>query len=210
MDARYGAIVLCGGESTRMGRDKAWLPWGDATMLQHVVSVVARVVPAGNIKVVPGREQTIPPLSSSIGRVIESSRTAGSGPLAALFAGLVVLVGHDVEAAFACAADAPLLKTEFVQRLFELLTEPVDAVVPMDDLHLYPLAAVYRPRCYRAFNDAFRSGERSLVRFLESGRIAARRVPVAELRDVDPQLDSLVNCNTPEDYESALQRARSR
>ena len=45
---RRGAIILCGGASSRMGRDKAWLPFGpDEVMLQRVVRLVGEVVPLG-------------------------------------------------------------------------------------------------------------------------------------------------------------------
>jgi molybdopterin-guanine dinucleotide biosynthesis protein A len=73
---------------------------------------------------------------------------------------------------------------------------------------MYPLTAVYRPSCYKPLLDAFLTGERSLYRVLDTGCLAVRKVNVESLRDVDPQLDSLVNCNTPAEYEHALARAR--
>ena len=42
--AGFGGIVLCGGKSTRMGRPKLSLPFGDETMLSRVVRIVSQVV----------------------------------------------------------------------------------------------------------------------------------------------------------------------
>jgi molybdopterin-guanine dinucleotide biosynthesis protein A len=209
MDARYGAIVLCGGASTRMGQDKAWLPWGpDATLLQHVVRILQRVVPTDNIAVVGGHDQNLPQLPLGVSIIGDSTKTAGSGPLAGLMAGLVgCQATTKIEAVFAVGCDAPLVAPALVERLFALLANDVDAVVPADHERMYPLAAVYRPSCYKLLLDAYFAGERSLYRVLGSGRFTVRNVAVDALRDVDPALDSLVNCNTQEQYQWALRRS---
>ena len=55
-----GALILCGGESRRMGEPKAWLPFGRERMLQRVARLVA--VAAEPIVVVAGPNQQLPPL----------------------------------------------------------------------------------------------------------------------------------------------------
>jgi molybdopterin-guanine dinucleotide biosynthesis protein A len=206
MDARYGAIVLCGGASTRMGRDKAWLPWGpDATMLQHVVRILERVEPNLAIVIVAASGQLVPPLPRRVTLVHEPAE--GCGPLGGLVEGLANLPAG-VEWAFVCGSDAPLIRPEFVQGLIGFAANAVEAIVPVDDARLYPLAAAYSRRCLPGLRSALADDERSLQRALRRGRIAMQTIPVAELRDVDPQLDSLINCNTPEEYEQAVERAR--
>ena len=60
-DIRVGGIVLCGGESRRMGRAKAWLPFGDETMLQRVVRLLTENVHPLVVVAAPGQElPTIP------------------------------------------------------------------------------------------------------------------------------------------------------
>ena len=53
-----GGIILCGGQSTRMGSSKALLPFGAETMLQRVVRLLATVV--SPIVVVAAAEQSLP------------------------------------------------------------------------------------------------------------------------------------------------------
>ena len=66
MDSRYGAVILCGGESQRMARDKAWLPFGDEVLLQRVVRIVGLCVPLQNVAIVAGMEQELPALSEKV------------------------------------------------------------------------------------------------------------------------------------------------
>jgi molybdopterin-guanine dinucleotide biosynthesis protein A len=97
MDSRHGAIVLCGGQSRRMARDKAWLPFGDETLLARVVRIVSQCVPLGNVVVVAGMEQELPAIPKEL-RVVRDM-APGRGPLPALLAGLLDLPA-EVEAAF--------------------------------------------------------------------------------------------------------------
>jgi molybdopterin-guanine dinucleotide biosynthesis protein A len=88
--------------------------------------------------------------------------------------------------------------------MFQLADATVDAVVPADAERLYPLTAVYAIKCLPALCAASDGGQRSLHRTLHGGRLAVREIQVDQLRDVDAALESLVNCNTPEQYQQAL------
>ena len=72
------AVILCGGESRRMGRPKAWLPFGEELMLQRVVRLAGLV--AWPIVVVAAPGQRLPELSADI--VVVRDLVAGRGPLA--------------------------------------------------------------------------------------------------------------------------------
>ena len=61
---RLGAVVLCGGESRRMGRAKAWLPFGSEVLLQRVVRLVGAV--ARPIVVVAAPGQQLPELPAGV------------------------------------------------------------------------------------------------------------------------------------------------
>ena len=79
-----GAVILCGGESRRMGEPKAWLPFGGERMLQRVVRLVANVVEDVAVVAAPGQE--LPPLPPSV--ILARDPVPGRGPLQGLAAGL--------------------------------------------------------------------------------------------------------------------------
>jgi molybdopterin-guanine dinucleotide biosynthesis protein A len=193
-----GAIILCGGKSSRMGRDKATLPFGPELMLARVVRLVGEVVAPANIVVVAAPEQVLPPLPATVAIARDLYRERG--PLEGLAAGLRQFAGR-VDAAYATACDVPLLAPAFVAKMFELLGDH-DIAVPRDGEHHHPLAAVYRttvlPHVERLL-----SADRLRPRFLFD-EVNTREVNVEQLRAVDPQLSTLQNLNYEADYQAAL------
>lgn len=209
--SRYGAVILCGGESSRMGRDKASLPFGpNETMLQRIIRIVGEVVAAENTVIAAGLGQAMPQLPSGV-RVLYDE-LEGAGPLPALAAGLRSL-GVSVEAAFVTGCDAPLLQPDvicFLLAKFSLANKAgvVDAVVPSVGDFLHPLAAVYAPHAAQALQSAYESGRRSLHGALSSEGLSVLHVPAGDLSAAGPMAElSLANCNTDADYRAALSRA---
>jgi molybdenum cofactor guanylyltransferase len=196
-----GAIILCGGASKRMGRDKALLPFGPhEVLLERVVRLLGEAVPCERIVCVAAVDQTLPPLADGVRIVRDSVRY--QGPLAGLATGMAA-IGEHADAVYLCGCDAPLLVPALVERLFELLGERQIAVPRIDD-QLHPLAAVYRADVLSVAKSLLEHGERSLRALVE--RCDTRFVAAAELRDVDPDLATLVGCNTPDEYQAALVR----
>ena len=192
-----GGIVLCGGESRRMGTPKAWLPFGGEWMLQRVVRVLGEVVHP--LVVVAAPAQEVPPLPPAVALVRDES--AGKGPLQGLATGFSALSGQ-VEAAYVSSCDVPLLRPAFVRHLIGLLGE-WEAVVPQEGGLAHSLSAVYRVSVLSRVQGLLGQGRLRLSLLPDQCR--ARRVPVEDLRCVDPDLRSLRNVNSPEDYEAALQ-----
>jgi molybdopterin-guanine dinucleotide biosynthesis protein A len=193
-----GAIILCGGASSRMGRDKAWLPFGpDEVMLQRVVRLMTGAVPAERVLCVAAAEQELPRLPEGV-RVVRD-REPDCGPLSGLAAGLAAAGRSD--SVFVTGCDVPLLAPGLVTRLFECLGDD-NAAVPHDGQRYHPLSAAYRTSVLPLVESLLASGERRLVSLCDVCRV--RKVNVDSLRDVDPGLASLTNCNTPDDYQRAL------
>src|SRR5262249_30308151 len=138
MHLRIGGIVLCGGRGSRMGRPKAWLPFGDELILPRVVRLVGDVVRP--VVVVAAPEQDVAPLPAVVARVRDAEE--GRGPLQGLLAGLVALRGQ-ADAAYLSSCDVPFLQPAFVRRLIELVGEHAVCVPRVGDYH-HPLAALYR------------------------------------------------------------------
>ena len=190
-----GGIVLCGGRSTRMGRSKAWLPFGNEFLLQRVVRILSSVVEP--IVVVAAPDQEVPPLPAEV--LIVRDSVEGLGPLNALATGLAALQGK-VEAAYFSACDVPYLKPEFVRRVVELLGDRAIGV-PRVDGYLHPLAAVYRVEVLPKVLDLLNLGHRRLGLLLDE--VPTRTIEAWELADVDAAFDSLRNVNAPDEYERA-------
>lgn len=198
---RKGAVVLCGGKSTRMGRDKASLPFGPETMLQRVVRILSEIIMPENMVVVAAAGQTIPTLSDSL-RVARDQHSE-RGPLEGLAAGLKSLP-QGIEAVFVTSCDVPLLQPEFVRMMFDRLGSHTIAV-PIENSFHHPLASVYRP-CVLPEIQRLLNRNRLRPRFLFDLTDTVE-IPVEELRVADPELRTLMNLNGADDYERALQLA---
>jgi molybdenum cofactor guanylyltransferase len=196
---RVGGIVLCGGQSQRMGRPKAWLPFGHELMLPRVVRLLAEAV--SPVVVVAAPEQAVPPLPAAI-RIVRDAEK-GRGPLQGLATGLAALEGL-ANAAYLSSCDVPFLQAGLVRRLIDLLGDNAICVPRTEDYH-HPLAAVYRLDVRATVERLL--AENRLRPFFLFESVPTRVVEAHELIDVDPALRSLRNLNTPEEYEAALREA---
>jgi molybdopterin-guanine dinucleotide biosynthesis protein A len=199
MTPKLGAVVLCGGQSRRMGRPKAWLPFGPEFLLQRVVRLVGSGVGDGPIVVVAADGQECPPLPDAV--TIVRDPVAGRGPLQGLAAGLSALPDA-VELVYATATDVPFLEPSWIGRLRDLIGEN-DLAIPFVDGYHHPLAALYRRATVLPAIDALLHADRLRPFFLLES-VRSRVVEADELRGVDPVLRTLRNLNTPEDYRRAL------
>ena len=193
---RFAGIVLCGGRSSRMGRPKAWLPFGDELMLPRVVRILRAVVDPVVVVAAPG--QDVPPLPADV--AIVRDEVEGRGPLAGLAGGLAALEGK-ADAAYLTSCDVPFLTPAFVGRVISLLDAAAIAV-PHFDGYYHPLAAVYRLSVLPDVTELLAADRLRPVFLFDA--VPTRIIEPAELADVDPALNSLRNLNTPEDYATAL------
>jgi molybdopterin-guanine dinucleotide biosynthesis protein A len=193
-----GGIVLCGGKSTRMGTSKALLPFGSETMLQRVVRLLGTIV--SPIVAVAARDQVLPALPPDL--IVTHDEREGRGPLEGLRAGLKALPEH-VEAAYVTSCDVPLLVPAFVRQMLDLARGYDIAVMEIDGFP-HPLSAVYR-RATLPYVESLLAADRLRPVFLFDA-VRTRRVAPAEISS-DPDLLTLRNLNTREDYEQALKTA---
>ena len=191
-----GGIVLAGGKSTRMGVPKATLPFGPETMLQRVVRLLSTVV--SPIVVVAARDQELPALPPAT--LVTRDEREERGPLEGLRAGLKALP-VTVDAAYVTSCDVPLLVPAFVERMIALRADDDIAVMEIDGF-THPLSAVYR-RATLPRIEALLAEDRLRPAFLFEA-VRTRRVKPEEMVVADPQLATLRNLNTREDYLAAL------
>ena len=192
---KTGAIVLCGGKSTRMGSSKALLPFGPETMLQRVVRLLADVV--SPIVVVAAGDQPLPMLPPEV--IITRDELEGRGPLEGLRAGLKALP-TDIETAYITSCDVPLLEPAFVREMLDFASGFDIAVMEINGFP-HPLSAVYRRAVLPDVEDLL-AADRLRPVFLFD-RVKTRRVRPEEIT-ADPDLRTLRTLNTREEYERAL------
>lgn len=182
-----------------MGVPKATLPFGPETMLQRVVRLLGTVV--SPIVVVAARGQKLPKLADQV--TITHDEREQRGPLEGLRAGLKALP-NSVDTAYVTSCDVPLLVPAFVERMIGLLGDQDIAVMEIDGF-THPLSAVYR-RDTLPHIEALLAKDRLRPAFLfDAAR--TRRVRPDEMLAVDPELHTLRNLNTREDYLEALSEA---
>jgi molybdopterin-guanine dinucleotide biosynthesis protein A len=179
-----------------MGRPKAWLPVGDELMLQRVVRVVGEVVQP--VVVVAAQGQEVPPLPPGV-RVVRDD-VEGRGPLGGLAAGMAA-IKDECEQVYLSGCDVPLLRAEFVRRVVGSVAKP-QAAVPLVAGRLHPLAAVYSLDVLPVVLAQLAAGDYRMTRLAEL--VPTRFLTQADFAEVDPQLESLRNVNTWEEYESLI------
>lgn len=193
---KIGGVVLCGGKSRRMGTSKADLPFGPETMLNRVLRLLGQAV--DHLAVVAAEDRPLPLVDHPA--LVVRDRRPDRGPLEGLAVGLRALQNH-VDVVYVTSCDVPLLQPQFVTRLTALL-EGDDVAVPVDGGFHHPLSAVYRPRVLGPIDSLLAAGRLQLTLLYDE--VKTRRIPVDQLRDADPELQTLTNLNSPEDYRRAI------
>jgi molybdenum cofactor guanylyltransferase len=177
------AVILAGGSSRRMGRDKGLLPVHGRPLIEHVAR---QLIPRFAEVLV---SSAAPDAYAFLGLPVVVDREHDQGPLMAI-ASVLEVARHDRLLVVPC--DVPELPLDFLATLLDLADESVDAVVPINAEGVYePLLAVYRRSFLAIANEALAAGERTLPRLYPHCRL---RTPAM------PESIVLRNLNTPEEY----------
>ena len=193
-----GAVVLCGGQSSRLGVDKQELVFAGKTFLETIVAalvpVTQRVVLVGNVD--PDRHQ----LPDSV--LIVKDELENKGPLEGIRVGLKALE-EDCQYAFVSSCDVPLLTGEVVKFLFAQL-DYRDAIVPTKGDRRYGMTAIYHTRLHAAIHQRI---QQNLLRVCDlTDGFDVVNLDADTLHVVDPELDTLTNINSAADYLRLLER----
>lgn len=191
------ALILAGGESRRMGQDKAGMVFGDQTLLQTLVNKLQ--LQFANIMVSVKSERTDIVLPQVCDDPVHQ------GPLAGLVAGLAQM---NTPWLFAVACDMPFITPTIIEYL-AAQREECQAVVPVVQGHPQPLAAFYSASCFEAARACLNgTGKHSVRALLE--RLTVRYVDEAALRSIDPSLRSFFDLDTPQDVLLAMSKGKGK
>lgn len=186
-------FAVAGGESRRMGRDKALLAWGGTDLLGHALDRLRAVCP--EVRILSGSRTRY----TGRGVPVILDAVEGGGSLAGVLAGLEAVDGPGLF----LGIDVPLVPVALLAHLVSLADE-ADAVVPVSPGGPEPLCAVYGPACRPPIRRCLSEGRLKMTAFWPDVRV--REVGPAELGAFGDLGRLFRNLNTPEDYEDA-QRA---
>jgi len=195
-------VVLAGGRSERMGRDKAWLEFRGRPILPQLVASLAPVCEGGVTVVRRSTEQELPELPEGT-RVVEDLLPEHAA-LGGLYTGLVLAPTPFV---FLTACDMPLVDPQMVRWMQRRTPSSADVLVPVQEERPQPLHAIYGHRCLGAIKEALLSGEFRMTGW--HGRVRVERIPEEDWSSRSRAGLDFLNVNTPEDLERATQAAQA-
>lgn len=184
--------IQAGGESHRMGRNKALLPLAGRSLIEHVL---ARLEGLGDeILITTNRPQDY----YFLGLRLVPDLVPGIGALAGLHASLTAARWDSV---LVVACDMPFISRPLLEHLVGLAPQ-ADVVIPRHGDKYEPLHAVYnRSNCLPALENALAAGLKRLISFFPQVKVLP--VEESELTRLDPQGLNFFNINTPEDLAQA-------
>ena len=180
-------VILAGGASRRMGRDKAMLPYGGTTLLQYTINQYAAL---GPVAVSVNRAGKY----AFSGAAELTDRFPDCGPLNGLVS---AFAESDAEELLLTAVDLPFGDPALAQRLSELRGGADLCILRRGKKGVEPLFAVYGRRCGDAAEVCLAAGKKSVFDLFEL--VDVRYVEPAELPEFDLER-ILTNVNTPEEF----------
>ena len=185
-------VILAGGLSRRMGRDKAQVELGGVPLLERQVRAWSGQFPAVYVSVDrPGRFDTY-----GAGELCDL-RPGNQGPLAGLEA---AFLGTGAERVFLTAVDLPFAQPELAGLVLDALEDHAACCLRWPDGRLEPLFAAYHRSCLAVVQACLEEGRRSFHALLERvdcRYLAPQQLPGAALEQM------LFNVNTPEQLRQA-------
>ena len=181
-------VILAGGQSSRMGSNKALLPYRGGRFIEAIHRQLADLF--DEVLLVTNQ----PEQYAFLGSRMVADIHPGMGALAGLHAGLHYAATSHI---FAVACDMPYLNSSLIRRL-AALRNGSDVVIPEGDVGLEPLHALYGKGCLVPMEAALQTGRKRIISFFPDVRVSTfSRSAVAVL---DPNFDSFRNINTPAEY----------
>jgi molybdenum cofactor guanylyltransferase len=184
-------VILAGGKSRRMGRDKAFLPFGTGLLIERVIEVVQQVT-ADVILIT-----NTPERYQRFGLPMFSDVIAEAGSLGGIYTGLV---SAKTPYSLCLACDMPFVKPTFLRFLCGTAAE-ADVVIPRNAEDFQPLCAVYSQVCRDPIRHKIEAGQLKITGFFD--QVHVRVIEGDLLARYDPYDIMFFNANTPEEYERA-------
>lgn len=185
-------VILAGGRSKRIGRNKAFLEINGKKIIDRIVDIFK--VTFHEVILV-----TNTPLEYlNFDLRIVTDLIPDKGALGGIYTGLFYASSQQI---FVSACDMPFPNKGFIDHVISK-ADDFDVVVPHSEDGFQPLHAVYSKRCMRHMETLMKSDRLKITEFYRKVRV--REINVQEIRPFDPDGTLFFNINTPEDLEMAM------
>ena len=192
-------VVLAGGKSLRLGRDKIVENVGKKSLLQRVVSRLSLF--NCDIIIVTAKGQSLTQFTGHPKLKIVDDIYPGKGSLGGIYTGVAV---SDSFHNLIVAGDMPFLNRDLLSHMMQLSAN-FDVVIPRVGKLVEPLHAIYSKNCLAPIESLFRQDNLKIIEFFPSVRV--RYVEAEEINKFDPKQLSFFNINSEKDLETARELA---
>ncbi len=186
-------IILAGGQSRRMGENKAFLKVGSETFIESLLKKFEvygeRIIVAND-----------PLLYQFTGVRTVKDIYPDMGPVCGLYTGINE---SSHEKCVVLTVDTPFISVELMEHLSSMGDE-VDAVIPVINGRHHPLCAIYNKSAAKTLKNALEKDERKVRKVLEA--LTVKNVSEIELNQFGDVEKLFQNINTPEEYKEAMKR----
>jgi molybdopterin-guanine dinucleotide biosynthesis protein A len=184
-------IILAGGQSRRMGRDKAFLPFGKGLLIERVIEIIQQVT--NDVILITNT----PDQYQRFGLPMFTDVIPDAGSLGGIYTGLV---SAKTPYGLCVACDMPFVKPDFLRLLCDTAAQ-ADVVIPRNAEDFQPLCAVYSQACQAPIRQKIAAGRLKITGFFDQVRVHV--IDGELLAHYDPPDVMFFNANTPEEYEQA-------
>ena len=182
------AVILAGGKSKRMGRDKWSLPWKGSTLLEYLFKEMIQYF--DRVLISTHEEIDIP-----FQQVVD---IVDAGSLGGIYT-LLVQTGEPV---FFVAVDMPFMTGEIARRIADFFSPEVDIVVPYVNGRYESLSAVYSPSVISVLKEQILNGNFRIRDLFK--KVNTKILTEEILKEYFSDLSFLKNINTPEEWEELI------
>ena len=195
------AVILAGGMSRRLGRNKALEPFRGEPLIHRVIRRMGQV--ASNIIIVANDDERVAELDLPDGVTPVIDEYPGKGSLGGIYTGLRAA---PTEWAVFCACDMPFPSPRLYRALLSR-RESSDAVVPVLDGRPEPIHAAYSRACLEPIRAKLAADRLKISGFFDD--VSVHYFTEDRVREIDPDFLSFFNINTQRDLEKANQIAQN-
>ncbi|MBM4338997.1 MAG: molybdenum cofactor guanylyltransferase [Deltaproteobacteria bacterium] len=199
MGKKYGltGIVLSGGKSVRMGRDKAFIEIDGTSIIQRIYDIFQKLF--NEIIIVTHQKE----LYSCFQAKIVSDLILNYGALGGLYTGLFY---SSNPYSFCVACDMPFLKESLIQFLAQR-TNGYDVIVPRTLDGLQPLHAIYSKNCLGSIRKLIDMGKYKIIDFYPL--VNTKIIEESEFIHLDVSKESFININTPSELQFLSEKKKA-